>query len=59
VVHPWLEGEDSTAEFEQLECSDTIEVTAHDSWYCKVTSPSTTTTFAIDSASASLVIKGI
>jgi len=59
AIHPGLDGEDSTAEFERLDCSDTVEVTAHDSWYRNVTPPSTTTIFPIDSDSAALVIKGI
>ena len=64
AVHPGLEGEVSAAEFENLEaildCFDTIEVTAHDSWHRKLIPPSTTTAFAaIYSASAALVIKGI
>jgi hypothetical protein len=60
AVHPGLEEEDSTAEFEHLNCFDTIEVTAHDSWHRKLIPPSTTTAFAtINSASAALIIKGI
>ena len=59
MVHPGLEGEDSTAEFEHLDCFHTVEVTAHNSWYRNVTPPSTTTAFAVDSASAALVVKAI
>ena len=59
AVHPGLDVEVSTAEFEPLDCSDTIELTAHASWYRKVTPPSTTTAFPIDSASAALGIKSI
>ena len=59
AVHPGLNVVDSTAEFEPLDCFDTIELMEHDSWYRKVTPPSTTTAFAIGSAFAALVINSV